>query len=72
MEYYSAIKRNKLLIHAVMEITLTLAGQKQPGITGSKYTVLQEGLGQPKLIDGFLGQGRRLTAKDTEGTFLHL
>lgn len=55
-----------------MEITLTLAGQKQPGITGSKYTVLQEGLGQPKLIDGFLGQGRKLTAKDTEGTFLHL
>lgn len=51
VEYYAAMKRNKLQTHAVTWVTLRHAEQKQPA------AALQESLSQAKLIDSFLGPG---------------
>ena len=51
VEYYAAMKRNKLQTHAVTWVTLIHAEQKQPA------AVLQESLSQAKLIDSCLGPG---------------
>ena len=60
VEYYAAMKRHKLQIHAVTWLTLRYAEQKQPA------AVLRESLGQAKLIVSW-GQEWRLVAKCTEG-----